>query len=63
MELCPRPKLSASKAGKRVKMNITVDENLYALLEQAHENGFNTSHVIDSGLWLLFDKPKLSFER
>ena len=63
MELCPRPKLSHSKAGKRVKMNITVDENLYALLEQAHESGYNTSHLIDSGLWLLFGKPRLSFEK
>lgn len=62
MELCPRPKLS-QKGGKRVKMNITVDENLYKLLEQAHESGYNTSHIIDSGLWLLFSKPKLSFEK
>ena len=62
MDLCPRPKLSQAKAGKRKKMNITVDESLYALLEQAHESGYNTSHLIDSGLWLLFGKPKLSFE-
>lgn len=61
LELAPRPPLGA-KSGQRVKTNLSIDPELWSLLQQAHAAGFNVSHLIDSGLWLLFGKPPLSHQ-
>lgn len=61
LELAPRPPLD-KKTGKRVKKNVTIDASLWEKLEQAHQAGYSVSHLLDSGLWLLFEKPKLSFQ-
>lgn len=61
LELAPRPPLD-KKVGIRVKKNVTIDASLWQKLEEAHQAGYSVSHLIDSGLWHLFDKPPLSFQ-
>lgn len=61
LELAPRPPLG-SKSGQRVKTNLSIDSELWKLLQKAHAAGFSVSHLIDSGLWLLFGKPDLSYQ-
>lgn len=61
LDLAPRPPLGA-KTGKREKTNLSIDSELWKLLQQAHASGFSVSHLIDSGLWLLFGKPPLSHQ-
>lgn len=61
LELAPRPPLGA-KSSPRVKTNFSIDPELWKLLQEAHAEGFNVSHLIDSGLWLLFGKPPLSHQ-
>lgn len=58
-KLCPR---SLTKAGKRVKLAITLDEEIYKKLQEAYGEGYTMSHIIDSALWGFFDKPQLSFQ-
>jgi hypothetical protein len=58
-KLCPRP---LGKAGKRVKLAITLDEQIYKRLQEAYTEGYQMSHVIDSALWNFFDKPQMSFQ-
>jgi hypothetical protein len=58
-KLCPR---SLGKAGKRIKLAITLDEEIYKRLQDAYAEGYTISHIIDSALWSFFDKPPLSFQ-
>ena len=60
MELCPRA--SKTQQANRVKLAITLDGALYDELQRLYQQGYSISHLIDSGVWLLLDKPKLSFE-
>lgn len=57
--LCPRGKKGK---GRRVNLSATIDGELFDKLQEYHDKGFNISHIIDSALWTLFDKPPLSFE-
>jgi hypothetical protein len=43
-------------------MAITMDPVLNQRLQDLYNEGFSISHMIDSALWIFFDKPKLSFE-
>lgn len=61
LELAPRSPLGA-KSSPRVKTNLSIDPELWKLLQEAHAEGLNVSHLIDSGLWLLFGKPPLSHQ-
>jgi hypothetical protein len=58
-KLCPRP---LEKGGKRVKLAITLDEEIYKRLQEAYTDGYQISHIIDSSLWAFFEKPPLSFQ-
>ncbi len=62
LEVCPRQPAGKSKIGKRVKMAITMDEELHVRLQALYQQGHSISHLIDSAVWLYLGKPKLSFE-
>jgi hypothetical protein len=57
---CPRP--TKEQKANRVKMAITLDENLYDALQEKYQEGYSISHIIDSALWVHLGRPKLSFE-
>ena len=59
LKLCPRSQKTKSQ---RTKTALTIDKVLWDKLQEYYEAGYSISHMVDSGLWLLFDKPKLSFE-
>ena len=62
-KMAPRaPILKKHKTGRREKLAVTIDGNLYDLLMAKYQDGVSLSHVVDSALWHFFDKPKLSFE-
>jgi hypothetical protein len=61
MEKCPRP--IKGQQARRVKAAITLDGVLYDKLQEVYQEGYSISHIIDSALWLYFDKPTLSFEK
>jgi hypothetical protein len=58
---CPRP--TKEQKAKRVKMAITLDENLYNALQEKYQEGYSISHIIDSALWVHLGRPQLSFEK
>ena len=60
MEKCPRP--TKNQQATRVKMAITLDGVLYDELQRLYQEGYSISHLIDSAVWALLGKPKLSFE-
>ena len=63
MELCPRaPIEKKAKRGRRAKLTTTIDGELHDRLMKLYEHGYSLSHIVDSALWHLFEKPKLSFE-
>ncbi|MGO9737642.1 MAG: hypothetical protein ACLPVO_09440 [Desulfomonilaceae bacterium] len=43
-------------------MAITLDGVLYDQLQALYQQGYSISHLIDSAVWALLGKPKLSFE-
>ena len=59
LELCPR---NPKKKGNRVKLAITMDRVLYDKIQQLYQKGYSVSHLIDSGMWVYFGRPPLSFE-
>lgn len=60
LEMCPRPPRDAKVAG--AKTAITIDPNLWDILQKYYQEGLSISHMVDSALWHFFGKPKLSFE-
>jgi hypothetical protein len=58
-KLCPR---AFGKAGKRIKLALTLDEQLYNKVMDCFSEGYQVSHIVDSALWNFFEKPQLSFE-
>lgn len=63
MELCPRaPIEKKAKRGRRSKLTTTIDGELHDRLMELYKAGYSLSHIVDSALWNLFDRPKLSFE-
>ena len=62
-KMAPRaPIVKKHKIGRREKLAITVDGELFDRLQEMYQDGVSISHVIDSALWHFFGKPKLSFE-
>ena len=63
MELCPRPPIQKkAKQGRRAKLTVTIDGELHDRLMKLYDQGYSISHIVDSALWQLFDKPPLSFQ-
>lgn len=63
LKMAPRaPILKKHKQGRREKLAVTIDGNLYDLLMAKYQDGVSLSHVVDSALWHFFDKPLLSFQ-
>lgn len=63
MELCPRPPIQKKiKIGRRNKLTTTIDGELHDRLMKLYDQGYSLSHIVDSALWQLFDKPPLSFQ-
>ncbi len=62
LEVCPRQPAGKTKAGKRIKMAITMDSELYERLQGLYQQGHSISHLIDSAVWIYLGRPKLSFE-
>ncbi|MGO8881191.1 MAG: hypothetical protein ACLPVO_14520 [Desulfomonilaceae bacterium] len=59
-EKCPRP--AKTDKPKRIKLAITMDEELHKRLMEFYAEGYNVSHITDSALWSYFGKPPLSFQ-
>lgn len=63
MDLCPRaPIEKKAKRGRRSKLTTTIDGELHDRLMELYGQGYSLSHIVDSALWNLFDKPPLSFQ-
>lgn len=59
LELCPR---GQKGKGRREKLAITLDGVIYDKLQQLYQKGYSISHLIDSGMYIYFGRPKLSFQ-